>query len=96
MGHLIDPPKAVEGVYVAVFAQTTLGDETAIDFLRSNGIDAKAFPVMGDLAFATFGSGHAGSLYGGETLVCVPNADAEAALDMLADQYDLWEDEIDD
>jgi hypothetical protein len=93
MGYLIDPPEHVEGAYVAVFAQTDLGDSTAIDFLRSNGIDAKPFPKMGDLAFDTLGPGSGGSIFGGETLVCVPGQDAAAALDLLADEYDLWEDE---
>lgn len=93
MGHLIDPPEHVEGVYVAVFAQTDLSDSTAVDFLRSNGIDAKPFPVMGDLAFNSLGPGSGGSIFGGETLVCVPEKDAQRALDMLADEYDLWEDE---
>jgi hypothetical protein len=93
MGHLIDPPKQIEGTYVAVFAQTDLGDSMAIDFLRANGIDAKPFPVMGDLAFDTLGPGSGGSIFGGESLVCVPAKDAERALDMLADEYDLWEDE---
>lgn len=96
MGHLIDPPESVEGDYVAVFAQTDLGDATAIDFLRANGIDAKPFPVMGDLAFSMLGPGGGASLFGSETLVCVPEADAENALDMLADEYDLWEDETED
>jgi hypothetical protein len=93
MGHLIDPPEHIEGVYVAVFAQTDLGDSTAIDFLRANGIEAKPFPVMGDFAFNALGPGSGGSIFGGETLVCVPEKDAEHALDMLADEYDLWEDE---
>jgi len=93
MGYLIDPPERIEGEYFAVFAQTDLGDATAIDFLRQNGIDAKPFPIMGDLAFTTLGPGSGGSLFGGEAYVCVPQADAERALDMLADEYDLWEDE---
>jgi hypothetical protein len=95
VGHLIDPPERVEGVYVAVFGQTDLGDATAIDVLRANGIDAKPFPVMGDLPFAMLGPG-SGSLFGGETLVCVPEVDAEAALDILADVFDLWEEEAGD
>lgn len=93
MGYLIDPPEHIEGDYVAVFSQTDLGDATAIDFLRQNGIDARPFPKMGDLAFDTLGPGSGGSIFGGEALVCVPQADAERALDMLADEYDLWEDE---
>jgi hypothetical protein len=93
MGYLIDPPEHVEGAYFAVFAQTDLGDATAIDFLRTNGIDAKPFPMMGDFAFDTLGPGTGGSMFGGETLVCVPDTDAERALDMLADEYDLWENE---
>ena len=48
---------------------------------------------MGDLAFTTLGPGSGGSLFGGEAYVCVPEADAERALDMLADEYDLWDDE---
>ena len=93
MGYLIDPPEHVEGSYVAVFAQTDLGDATAIDFLRANGIDAKPFPKMGDLAFDSLGPGSGGSIFGGETLVCVPEKDADHALDILADEYDLWDDE---
>ena len=93
MGYLIDPPEHVEGAYVAVFAQTDLGDATAIDFLRTNGIDAKPFPMMGDFAFNTLGPGSGGGIFGGETLVCVPDKDAQRALDMLADEFDLWEDE---
>ena len=96
MGYLIDPPERVEGVYVAVFAQTDLGDATAIDVLRANGIDAKPFPMMGDLPFAMLGPGGGGSLFGGETLVCVSAANAEAALDILADEFDLWEEEAGD
>jgi hypothetical protein len=96
MGYLIDPPERVEGTYVAVFAQTDLGDATAIDFLRANGINAMPFPKMGDFAFDTVGPGTGGSMFGGETLVCVPEKDAENALDMLADEYDLWEDEAPD
>ena len=46
-----------------------------------------------DLAFNAVGPGSSGSIFGGETLVCVPEKDADRALDMLADEYDLWEDE---
>jgi len=96
VGYLVDPPERVEGVYVAVFGATELSDATAIDLLRANGIDAKPFPLMGDLPFAMLGPGSGGSLFGGETLVCVPEPDAEAALDILADAFDLWEEETGD
>ena len=84
MGHLIDPPERVEGKFVAVFLQTDLADGLAIAFLRDNGIDARAFPMMGDLAFEGFGGLAGGaSVYGGQALVCVPEGDADEALDLL-------------
>lgn len=97
MGHLIDPPERVEGTFVAVFLQTDIADGLAISFLRDNGIDARAFPIMGDLAFEGFG-GFAGgaSLFGGQALVCVPEADADEALDLLEFDSGLVLDEDDD
>ena len=84
MGHLIDPPERVEGTYVAVFMQTDVADALAIEFLRDNGIDARAFPIMGDIAFQGFGGlGGGANLFGGEALVCVPEPDADQALDLL-------------
>jgi hypothetical protein len=84
MGHLIDPPERVEGKFVAVFLQTDVADGLAIAFLRDNGIDARAFPMMGDLAFEGFGGlGGGSSMYGGQALVCVPETDADEALDLL-------------
>jgi hypothetical protein len=84
MGHLIDPPERVEGKFVAVFLQTDVADGLAIAFLRDNGIDARAFPMMGDLAFEGFGGlGGGASMYGGQALVCVPESDADEALDLL-------------
>jgi len=84
MGHLIDPPERVEGKFVAVFLQTDLADGLAVTFLRDNGIDARAFPMMGDLAFEGFGGlGGGTSMYGGQALVCVPETDADEALDLL-------------
>ena len=83
MGYLIDPPQRVQGRYVAVFAQTDAADALALVFLREQGIDAKAFPQMGDLAFDAFGALGAASLFGQSGLVCVPEDQADAALDAL-------------
>jgi hypothetical protein len=84
MGHLIDPPEHVEGPYFAVFMQTDIADGLAIQFLRNHGIDARPFPLMGDLAFDGFGGLAGGaSLYGGQALVCVPEREANEALDLL-------------
>ena len=84
MGHLIDPPERVEGRFVAVFMQTDPADGLALEFLRDNGIDARPFPLMGDLAFEGFGGlGGGAAMYGGRALVCVPDGDADAALDLL-------------
>jgi hypothetical protein len=83
MGYLIDPPQRVQGRYVAVFAQTDAVDALALAFLREQGIDAKAFPQMGDLAFDAFGALGAASLFGQSGLVCVPEDQADAALDAL-------------
>lgn len=95
MGHLIDPPERVEGSYVAVFLQTDMADALAIQFLRDHGIDAKPFPLMGDLAFEGFGGLAGGaSLYGGTALVCVPEPEANEALDLL--EFDSGLVEIDD
>ena len=95
MGHLIDPPERVEGKFVAVFLQTDVADALAIAFLRDNGIDARPFPMMGDLAFEGFGGlGGGTSMYGGQALVCVPENDADEALDLL--EFDSGLVEIDD
>ncbi len=84
MGHIIDPPEHVEGKFVAVFMQTDIADGLAISFLRDNGIDARAFPMMGDLAFEGFGGlAGGGSMFGGHALVCGPEGDADEALDLL-------------
>lgn len=84
MGHIIDPPERVEGKFVAVFLQTDIADGLAISFLRDNGIDARTFPMMGDLAFEGFGGLAGGnSMFGGQALVCVPENDADEALDLL-------------
>jgi len=97
MGHLIDPPERVEGKFVAVFLQTDLADGLAVTFLRDNGIDARAFPMMGDLAFEGFGGlGGGTSMYGGQALVCVPETDADEALDLLEFDSGLIEFDDDD
>jgi hypothetical protein len=83
VGYLIDPPQRVEGVYVAVFAQTGVADGLALSFLRDRGLNAKSFPQMGDLAFDAFGSLGSSSLFGDSALVCVPEHQADAALDAL-------------
>ena len=95
MGHLIDPPERVEGRFVAVFLQTDIADGLAISFLRDNGIDARPFPVMGDIAFEGFGGlGGGTSIFGGQALVCVPESDADEALDLL--EFDSGLVEFDD
>lgn len=97
MGHLIDPPERVEGAYVAVFMQTDLADGLAVQFLRDHGIDARVFPIMGDLAFSGLGGlGGGGSMFGGQGLVCVPEHDADEALDLLEFDSGLVEFEEDD
>ena len=84
MGYLIDPPERVEGDYVAVFAQTDLSDATASDFLKNHGLHPVVLPQMGDFGAALGGAVGGGiGLVGGEALVCVPEAEAEAALDLL-------------
>ena len=99
MGHLIDPPEHVEGRFVAVFVQTEFADALAIEFLRNSGIDARAFPMMGDLAFEGFGGLAGGaSMYGSRALVCVPETDAAEALDLLefdSGLVDYDEEEVD-
>jgi hypothetical protein len=84
VGYLIDPPERVEGRYVAVFRQTDVADALAVEFLRDNGIDARTFPVVGDIAFEAFGGlGGGVSMFGGNALVCVPEPNADEALDLL-------------
>jgi hypothetical protein len=95
VGHLIDPPERVEGQFVAVFMQTDLADALAIDFLRDHGIDARPFPMMGDIAFEGFGGlGGGAAMYGGQALVCVPENKADEALDLL--EFDSGLVEFDD
>jgi hypothetical protein len=97
VGYLVDPPQHVEGVFVAVFVQTDLADALAIDFLRDHGIDARPFPMMGDLAFEGFGGfAGGGSMYGSRALVCVPEAAADEALDLLEFDSGLVEFDDDD
>ncbi len=97
MGHLIDPPERVEGRFVAVFMQTDPADGLALEFLRENGIDARPFPLMGDLAFGALGGlGGGAAMYGHQALVCVPDADADAALDLLEFDSGLVDLEDDD
>ena len=94
MGFLIDPPRPIEGDYVAIFAQTDIADELAFTLLQERGFDARPFPLMGDLAFAGFGGALGGtSLFGGESLVCVPRSQAEAATAVLLNDSGLIEDE---
>jgi hypothetical protein len=94
VGYLIDPPEIVEGRYVAVFCQTDLADGLAIQFLRDHGIDAKALPLVGDIAFEGFGGMAGGtSMFGGQALVCVPEPDADAALDLLEFDSGLLDDD---
>lgn len=93
MGHLIDPPQRVEGEYVAIFAQTGIADHLALSLLRERGFDARPFPLMGDLAFESFGGMLGGSaLFGGESLVCVPARQADAAIAVLLDDSGLIDD----
>jgi len=80
VGYLIDPPQRIEGEYVAVFAQEGPADALALEFLRDQGIDARVFPQMGDLVYGATGGS---SLFGGDALVCVPQSDADEALDLL-------------
>jgi len=97
VGHLIDPPERVEGQYVAVYMQTDLADGLAIAFLRDHGIDARPFPIMGDIAFEGFGGLAGGaSMFGGQALVCVPEAMADEALDLLEFDSGLVEFDDDD
>ena len=96
MGHLIDPPERVEGRFVAIFMQTNPADGLALEFLRDNGIDARPFPLMGDIAFEGFGGLAGGaSMYGGRALVCVPEPDADVALDLLEFDSGLVDDDED-
>ena len=97
MGFLIDPPERIEGVFVAVFAQTEAADALAIPFLRDNGIDARTFPQMVDVVAGGIGGlGGGTSLFSGQGLVCVPEADADEALDLLEFDSGLVEFDDDD
>jgi hypothetical protein len=92
MGYLIDPPERVEGRFVAVFAQTGVADALAVTYLRDNGIDAREFPQMGDLgAGALSGIVGSSSLFGAAALICVPEAQADQALDLLEFESGLVE-----
>jgi len=82
MGYLIDPPRTVEGDYVAIFAQTGPADALALAFLQDHGIDARALPQLGDLV-GSFANIASAGLFGGNSLVCVPADQAERALDLL-------------
>lgn len=92
VGYLIDPPQRVEGRFVAVFAQTDMPDALAVAFLRDRGFDAKVFPQMGDLAFGAFGAMGGAPLFGDSALVCVPEEQADGALDALEFDSGLVED----
>jgi hypothetical protein len=94
MGFLIEPPRPIEGDFVAIFAQTDIADELALTLLRERGFDVRPFPVMGDLAFEGIG-GMLGStsLFGGESLVCVPRSQVEAATAVLVEESGLVEDQ---
>jgi len=93
VGYLIDPPRPIEGEYVAIFEQTDIADELAFTLLRERGFNVKPFPLMGDLAFAGFGGVLGGtSLFGGAALVCVPRSQAAAATAVLVDDSGLIED----
>lgn len=92
MGFVIDPPRPIEGDYVAIFAQTDIAEELAFTLLQERGFDVRPFPLMGDLAFAGFGGMFGGtSLFGGEALVCVPKSQAAAATAVLVDESGLVE-----
>lgn len=91
MGYLIDPPKPIEGAFVAVFAHTGLSDGLAISFLRDHGIDARNFP-LGDLVYGVTAGA---PLFGESAVVCVPREDAETALDLLEFDSGLVDDEDD-
>ncbi len=94
MGFLINPPRPIEGDFVAIFAQTDIADELAFTLLRERGFDVRPFPLMGDLAFGGLGGMLGGTpLFGGESLVCVPRSQAEAATALLLEESGLVEDE---
>ena len=97
MGYLIDPPEPVEGEFVAVFAQTGAADALAVEFLKDNGLHPIVMPQMGDLGAALGGAlGGGGSLYGGEGLLCVPQTEADQALDLLEFDSGLVDEDSDD
>lgn len=94
MGFLIDPPRPIEGDFVAIFTQTDIADELAFTLLRDRGFDVKPFPIMRDLAFQGFGTILGGAaLFGGESLVCVPRSQAESATALLREESGLTDDE---
>ena len=93
MGFLIDPPRPIEGDYVAIFEQTNIADELAFTLLQEHGFDVKPFPLMGDIGSAGFGGILGGtSLFGGAGLVCVPRSQAAAATAVLVNESGLIED----
>jgi hypothetical protein len=91
VGYLIDPPKPIEGAFVAVFAQTDLSDGLAVSFLRDHGIDARTFP-LGDLVY---GVTSGAPLFGESAVVCVPREHADEALDLLEFDSGLVDDDGD-
>lgn len=96
MGYLIDPPEHVEGDYVAVFAQTGLSDAMASEFLKNHGLHPVVMPQMGDFGAALGGAVGGGiGLFGGEALICVPQAEAEHALDLLEFESGLVDEDED-
>lgn len=97
MGYLIDPPEHVEGDYVAVFAQTSLSDAMASEFLKNNGLHPVVMPQMGDLGAALGGAVGGGiGLFGGEALICVPQGEADTALDLLEFESGLIDEDEED
>jgi hypothetical protein len=94
MGYLIDPPEHVEGDYVAVFAQTSLPDSMASEFLKNHGLHPVVMPQMGDFGAALGGAVGGGiGLFGGEALICVPAGEADVALDLLEFESGLIDDD---
>jgi hypothetical protein len=95
VGYIIDPPERVEGDYVAVFAQTDISDAIASDFLKNHGLHPVVLPQMGDYGAALGGAVGGGiGLFGGEALVCVPQAEADEALDLLEFDSGLVDEEL--
>ena len=94
MGFFIDPPRPIEGDFVAIFTLTDIADELALTLLRERGFHVQPFPLMGDLAFEGLGTVLGGaSLFGSESLLCVPRSQAEAATALLREESGLVDDE---